>query len=151
MFGFNVSTKGKRSRASEIGAGRSRSAGLGHSSGSAAGEQGAAEKNNERLCPRLSSASSHPKRALVSPRCRPRLRPALTLPLPRDGHGAAACSFPLHLLASSLQVYRGSVKEFPGFDASQDAEALYNAMKGFGTDAPQACHPGATPMSPVPH
>ncbi|NXN28010.1 ANXA6 protein, partial [Nycticryphes semicollaris] len=31
-------------------------------------------------------------------------------------------------------VYRGSVKEFPGFDASQDAEALYNAMKGFGSD-----------------
>ncbi|NXA17584.1 ANXA6 protein, partial [Ibidorhyncha struthersii] len=31
-------------------------------------------------------------------------------------------------------VYRGSVKDFPGFDASQDAEALYNAMKGFGSD-----------------
>ncbi|NXF94670.1 ANXA6 protein, partial [Eubucco bourcierii] len=31
-------------------------------------------------------------------------------------------------------VYRGSVKDFPDFDASQDAEALYNAMKGFGSD-----------------
>ncbi|NXX18480.1 ANXA6 protein, partial [Podargus strigoides] len=31
-------------------------------------------------------------------------------------------------------VYRGSVKDFSGFDASQDAEALYNAMKGFGSD-----------------
>uniref|UniRef100_A0A674IBX3 Annexin n=1 Tax=Terrapene triunguis TaxID=2587831 RepID=A0A674IBX3_9SAUR len=30
--------------------------------------------------------------------------------------------------------YRGSVKEFPNFTASQDAEALYNAMKGFGSD-----------------
>uniref|UniRef100_A0A8D0GFJ3 Annexin n=1 Tax=Sphenodon punctatus TaxID=8508 RepID=A0A8D0GFJ3_SPHPU len=30
--------------------------------------------------------------------------------------------------------YRGSVKDFPDFDASQDAEALYNAMKGFGSD-----------------
>uniref|UniRef100_A0A8C5U528 Annexin n=1 Tax=Malurus cyaneus samueli TaxID=2593467 RepID=A0A8C5U528_9PASS len=32
------------------------------------------------------------------------------------------------------QVYRGSVKDFQGFDANQDAEALYNAMKGFGSD-----------------
>ncbi|NXK55838.1 ANXA6 protein, partial [Chauna torquata] len=31
-------------------------------------------------------------------------------------------------------VYRGSVKDFPGFNASQDAEALYSAMKGFGSD-----------------
>ncbi|KAH0629851.1 hypothetical protein JD844_012277 [Phrynosoma platyrhinos] len=30
--------------------------------------------------------------------------------------------------------YRGSVKDFPNFDANQDAEALYNAMKGFGSD-----------------
>ncbi|NXX39971.1 ANXA6 protein, partial [Tricholaema leucomelas] len=31
-------------------------------------------------------------------------------------------------------VYRGSVKDYPNFDANQDAEALYNAMKGFGSD-----------------
>ncbi|PKU33325.1 annexin a6 isoform x1 [Limosa lapponica baueri] len=37
-------------------------------------------------------------------------------------------------MAPQGKVYRGSVKEFPGFDASQDAEALYNAMKGFGSD-----------------
>ncbi|XP_026541826.1 annexin A6 isoform X1 [Notechis scutatus] len=30
--------------------------------------------------------------------------------------------------------YRGSVKDFPNFDPNQDAEALYNAMKGFGSD-----------------
>uniref|UniRef100_A0A8C8VQ76 Annexin n=1 Tax=Pelusios castaneus TaxID=367368 RepID=A0A8C8VQ76_9SAUR len=30
--------------------------------------------------------------------------------------------------------YRGSVKDFPNFNANQDAEALYNAMKGFGSD-----------------
>lgn len=31
------------------------------------------------------------------------------------------------------------MKDFQGFDASQDAEALYNAMKGFGMDAPPGC------------
>ncbi|XP_012590083.1 PREDICTED: annexin A6-like [Condylura cristata] len=30
--------------------------------------------------------------------------------------------------------YRGSVRDFPDFDAGQDAEALYSAMKGFGSD-----------------
>ncbi|XP_072846148.2 annexin A6 isoform X2 [Pogona vitticeps] len=30
--------------------------------------------------------------------------------------------------------YRGSVKDYPDFNANQDAEALYNAMKGFGSD-----------------
>ncbi|XP_053319451.1 annexin A6 [Spea bombifrons] len=30
--------------------------------------------------------------------------------------------------------YRGSVKDFPDFDASQDAETLYKAMKGIGSD-----------------
>uniref|UniRef100_A0A8C5PD15 Annexin n=1 Tax=Leptobrachium leishanense TaxID=445787 RepID=A0A8C5PD15_9ANUR len=30
--------------------------------------------------------------------------------------------------------YRGSVKDFPDFDASTDAETLYKAMKGFGSD-----------------
>lgn len=29
-------------------------------------------------------------------------------------------------------MYRGSVHDFPEFDANQDAEALYTAMKGFG-------------------
>ncbi|KAK2542706.1 Anxa6 [Columba guinea] len=37
-------------------------------------------------------------------------------------------------MAPKGKVYRGSVKDFQGFDASQDAEALYNAMKGFGSD-----------------
>uniref|UniRef100_A0A674IC67 Annexin n=1 Tax=Terrapene triunguis TaxID=2587831 RepID=A0A674IC67_9SAUR len=36
--------------------------------------------------------------------------------------------------SGGIQRYRGSVKEFPNFTASQDAEALYNAMKGFGSD-----------------
>lgn len=31
------------------------------------------------------------------------------------------------------------MKDFPGFDANQDAEALYNAMKGFGMDTPADC------------
>nr|KAF6479034.1 annexin A6 [Molossus molossus] len=30
--------------------------------------------------------------------------------------------------------YRGSIHDFPDFDPGQDAEALYNAMKGFGSD-----------------
>ncbi|XP_029439204.1 annexin A6 isoform X2 [Rhinatrema bivittatum] len=30
--------------------------------------------------------------------------------------------------------YRGSVKDFPDFNANQDAETLYNAMKGFGSN-----------------
>uniref|UniRef100_A0A8D1YDS3 Annexin n=1 Tax=Sus scrofa TaxID=9823 RepID=A0A8D1YDS3_PIG len=30
--------------------------------------------------------------------------------------------------------YRGSIHDFPNFDPSQDAETLYNAMKGFGSD-----------------
>ncbi|RMB96705.1 hypothetical protein DUI87_26770 [Hirundo rustica rustica] len=37
-------------------------------------------------------------------------------------------------MAPHGKVYRGSVKDFQGFDANQDAEALYNAMKGFGSD-----------------
>ncbi|XP_071426155.1 annexin A6 isoform X2 [Pithys albifrons albifrons] len=37
-------------------------------------------------------------------------------------------------MAPKGKVYRGSVKDFQGFDANQDAEALYNAMKGFGSD-----------------
>ncbi|XP_062842008.1 annexin A6 isoform X2 [Trichomycterus rosablanca] len=30
--------------------------------------------------------------------------------------------------------FRGTVVDFPGFDANSDAESLYNAMKGFGSD-----------------
>ncbi|XP_026803144.1 annexin A6 isoform X2 [Pangasianodon hypophthalmus] len=30
--------------------------------------------------------------------------------------------------------FRGTVKDFPGFNANSDAEALYKAMKGFGSD-----------------
>ncbi|KAJ8394463.1 hypothetical protein AAFF_G00046740 [Aldrovandia affinis] len=32
------------------------------------------------------------------------------------------------------KAYRGSVTDFPDFDASVDAETLYNAMKGIGSD-----------------
>uniref|UniRef100_A0A8C4KXG1 Annexin n=1 Tax=Equus asinus asinus TaxID=83772 RepID=A0A8C4KXG1_EQUAS len=41
-----------------------------------------------------------------------------------------------HPLLFSLQgaKYRGSVHDFPDFNPSQDAEALYTAMKGFGSD-----------------
>ncbi|XP_073505916.1 annexin A6 isoform X1 [Phyllobates terribilis] len=39
-------------------------------------------------------------------------------------------------MASKGGRYRGSVKDYPDFDASQDAEALYKAMKGFGSDKP---------------
>uniref|UniRef100_A0A8C9ASX0 Annexin n=1 Tax=Prolemur simus TaxID=1328070 RepID=A0A8C9ASX0_PROSS len=30
--------------------------------------------------------------------------------------------------------YRGSIHDFPDFDPNRDAEALYAAMKGFGSD-----------------
>uniref|UniRef100_A0A8C5FLF7 Annexin n=1 Tax=Gadus morhua TaxID=8049 RepID=A0A8C5FLF7_GADMO len=33
-----------------------------------------------------------------------------------------------------LQVFRGSITEAADFDATADSEALYNAMKGFGSD-----------------
>lgn len=33
-----------------------------------------------------------------------------------------------------LQGFRGTVKDFSGFNANGDAEALYNAMKGFGEE-----------------
>ncbi|TSU88995.1 Annexin A6 [Bagarius yarrelli] len=35
---------------------------------------------------------------------------------------------------SLFQGFRGTVKDFPGFNANSDAEDLYNAMKGFGSD-----------------
>uniref|UniRef100_A0A8C5U6U2 Annexin n=1 Tax=Malurus cyaneus samueli TaxID=2593467 RepID=A0A8C5U6U2_9PASS len=55
---------------------------------------------------------------------------ASTSPFPSPGAAPSSCIFsPLF-----PQVYRGSVKDFQGFDANQDAEALYNAMKGFGSD-----------------
>ncbi|KAG8579530.1 hypothetical protein GDO81_010929 [Engystomops pustulosus] len=37
-------------------------------------------------------------------------------------------------MASKGGRYRGSVKDYPNFDASKDAEALYQAMKGWGSD-----------------
>ncbi|XP_066446807.1 annexin A6 isoform X2 [Eleutherodactylus coqui] len=37
-------------------------------------------------------------------------------------------------MSSKVGRYRGSVKDYPDFDASQDAETLYKAMKGFGSD-----------------
>lgn len=48
---------------------------------------------------------------------------------PQSGSGSAA-----HPLLFSPQgaKYRGSIHDFPNFDPGQDAEALYNAMKGFG-------------------
>uniref|UniRef100_A0A665W5W2 Annexin n=1 Tax=Echeneis naucrates TaxID=173247 RepID=A0A665W5W2_ECHNA len=33
-----------------------------------------------------------------------------------------------------LQVFRGTITDAPNFDATADAEALYNAMKGIGSD-----------------
>ncbi|XP_068134470.1 annexin A6 isoform X2 [Hyperolius riggenbachi] len=37
-------------------------------------------------------------------------------------------------MSSEVGRYRGSVKDYPDFDANQDAETLYTAMKGFGSD-----------------
>lgn len=37
-------------------------------------------------------------------------------------------------MSSKVGRYRGSIKDYPDFDASQDAETLYKAMKGFGSD-----------------
>ncbi|TMS17641.1 Annexin A6 [Larimichthys crocea] len=37
-------------------------------------------------------------------------------------------------LQDDMKVFRGTVTDAPDFDPSADAEALYNAMKGFGSD-----------------
>ncbi|XP_074147929.1 annexin A6 isoform X2 [Sminthopsis crassicaudata] len=37
-------------------------------------------------------------------------------------------------MANTGNRYRGSITDYAGFDANQDAEALYTAMKGFGSD-----------------
>lgn len=37
--------------------------------------------------------------------------------------------------------YRGSIHDHPDFDPGQDAEALYNAMKGIGGCWPRAGRP----------
>lgn len=94
---------------------------------------------------RLSSALPAPCRSQPHPAA-----PQPTVPLPphcSTGHGLPS---PGISLFPPVQVYRGSVKDFPGFNASQDADALYNAMKGFGMDAPRSCHPRTTLMSPCP-
>uniref|UniRef100_A0A665W5S8 Annexin n=1 Tax=Echeneis naucrates TaxID=173247 RepID=A0A665W5S8_ECHNA len=39
-----------------------------------------------------------------------------------------------HLNYFFLQVFRGTITDAPNFDATADAEALYNAMKGIGSD-----------------
>jgi len=44
---------------------------------------------------------------------------------------ARSAAHPL-LVSPQGAKYRGSIRDFPDFNPSQDAETLYNAMKGFG-------------------
>ena len=59
---------------------------------------------------------------------------------------ARSAAHPL-LVSPQGAKYRGSVCDFPDFNPSQDAETLYNAMKGFGgcsaTAGKGACREGS--------
>lgn len=75
---------------------------------------------------------------------------------PRSGSGSVSAAH-APLFSPQGAKYRGSIHDFPNFDPSQDAEALYTAMKGIGECPPlgvgtgkEAGFAGACGHSPEP-